>query len=68
MVFYNIKERTEVRATHPDAAPIEDAQWNPGEDYLLVSYKNCALRLFESDKDKESIEFDPQGLSKQIPK
>ena len=62
IVFYNIKEKKEIRATHPENMPIEDAQWNPREDYLLVCYKDSTMRLFEADKEKESFEFDQQGV------
>lgn len=61
VVFYSIKEQEEVQAIHPDNAPVEDAQWNPKEDYLLVSYKD-SMKLFEAGKDKPSFEFDPQGV------
>ena len=63
IVFYDMKKKSEVRSVHPNKAPIEDAQWNPGENYLLVIYKDSSMKLFESNKDKESFEFESQGFS-----
>ena len=62
LIFYDAKENTEVQNTHLENAPVEDAQWNPGENYLLVCYKDSSMKLFESDKEIESFEFDPQGF------
>jgi len=58
-----MKRKTEVCSVNEINVPIEDAQWNPGEDYLLVVYKNSTMKLFEVDKDKESFEFESQGFS-----
>ncbi len=41
---------------------MEDAQWNPGENYLLVCYQDNRMRLFEAGSEKASFEFDPQGI------
>lgn len=62
ITFYDMKEKTEIQATHPNDVPIEDCQWNPGENYLLVVYKDGTMYLYEMEKETPSFEFDPQGF------
>ena len=61
MVFYNMKDQTEIWASDPDKLPIEDAQWNPAEDYLIVGYRDGTIKLFEGEKGTESVVFERQG-------
>jgi hypothetical protein len=58
-----MKTKTEVCSVNERKMLVEDAQWNPGEDYLLVAYRDSTIKLFEMDKDKESFEFESQGFS-----
>ena len=61
VVFYSIKSESEVRATHPEGLPVDDAQWNPAENYLLVGYRDGTLKLFEADKTTASVTFERQS-------
>ena len=47
---------------HPDEFTIEDAQWHPTENYLLVAYIDGTIKMFECDKPTESIVFERQGV------
>lgn len=61
-IFYGIREKTEVKSVHPDEFTIEDAQWHPTENYLLVAYIDGTIKMFECDKPTESIVFERQGV------
>ncbi len=61
MIFYSFKEKNEVWAGHPEHLPIEDAQWNPAENYLIVGYRDGTLRLFEGEKGAEIATFERQS-------
>ena len=63
MIFYNLKDKSKVISTHSMEAPVEDIQWNPGENYLLVIYKDSSMKVFGEGNDKESVTFDTQGFS-----
>ena len=66
-MFYDIKEGTDVWSEHPEKLPIEDAQWNPAENYLIVGYHDGVIKLFEADKGTESVVFERQGAGTFIP-
>ncbi len=58
VVFYTIKAASDVTSTHPESLPVEDAQWNPAENYLLVAYRGGTIKLFEASKSVESFVFE----------
>ena len=61
-MFYKIRERDEVWTSSSEILPIEDAQWNPAENFLLVGYKDGTIKLFEADKGTENVVFERQGV------
>ena len=44
--------------------PVEDAQWNPAENYLITCYKDGTIKLFDGDKGTETLSFERQGAGK----
>jgi hypothetical protein len=41
--------------------PIEDLAWYIGENYVLVSYIDGSMRLFEMENEEEKFSFERQG-------
>eukprot|EP00826_Nyctotherus_ovalis_P013547 TRINITY_DN13688_c0_g1_i12.p1 TRINITY_DN13688_c0_g1~~TRINITY_DN13688_c0_g1_i12.p1 ORF type:complete len:273 (-),score=63.29 TRINITY_DN13688_c0_g1_i12:218-1036(-) len=56
-----MKDKVSVTANHPDNLSIEDAQWHPAENYLIASFCNGEIKLFEGFKETEMLTFDRQG-------
>lgn len=64
VIIYSIKEEVAVRTTHTEELPVEDAQWNPAENYLITCYKDGTIKLFDGDKGTETLSFERQGAGK----
>jgi hypothetical protein len=61
VIFYSLKKRKQIKIPHKQKLAVEDMQWNPGEDYLLVAYKDGSMKLFEMDHEEERFVFERQG-------
>ena len=60
LVFYHIQTKVVTEVKCPVKSDIENIAWN-FENYLLVSYGDGSLKLFESGKEMESFSFERQG-------
>jgi len=63
ILFYSIKDKKTVTANNPDNLSIEDAQWHPAENYLIASYCDGSIKLFEGFKETETLVFDKEGAA-----
>ncbi len=61
VIFYSTKRKKQILIPNKGKLPVEDMVWNPGEDYLLVAFKDGSMKLFEMDKEDERFSFERQG-------
>ena len=59
--FYNLTTRKYNRLIRKPKIGVEDIQWNPGENYIMASYEDGSMKLFEMDMEEERFSFERQG-------
>ncbi len=52
---YSTKRKKQITIQNKSKLSVEDMVWNPGEDYLLVAFKDGSMKLYEMDKEESDI-------------
>ena len=61
IIFYNIETNQQKKVQRADKLPVEDLAWYKGEDYLMASFSDGALALYDGESEEEKQSYERQG-------
>ena len=61
IIFYNIETNQQKKVQRADKLPVEDLAWYKGEDYLMASFSDGALALYDVESEEEKQSYERQG-------